>query len=513
MAGYTADHDLSMGRAIEPSCGGGAFISAMIDRLAASCRRHGRWLDSAVDAIWARDIDPCAVDASRELARTTLISHGVSPKRADELARSWIKLGDFLVDTAPAADWVIGNPPYVRLEDVPTDRMEAYRTRWDAMTGRADVYVGFIQAALDALRPEGTLAFICADRWMRNQYGRRLRSIIENGFSVDAVVTLHSSKPFEQRVAAYPAAVAIRRGAQTTAFVAEADGTFGEEGAVHLADQFNRQSSIMMPVVGPGYTASWLPSWYAGAQSWPAGKPDRIARVNDLEKRYKSLGDSESGVQIGIGMTTGADSIYLTDDTQRVEPDRLLPAVLARDIKQGHLTWSGTHLINPWGESGLVDARTRPKMLAYFESHQERLRARHVAERQPHQWYRTIDRPITGLADAPKLLVADLRPRVTPVLEPGGLYPHHNLFWITSTTWDLRVLGGLLLSDYATLFVQTYSPQMSGGALRVTAQYLRRICIPAMSDIPDDVCRALSEAFDSRDVHGATAAAKAAYRV
>lgn len=33
-----------------------------------------------------------------------------------------------------------------------------------------------------------------------------------------------------------------------------------------------------------------------------------------------------------------------------------------------------------------------------------------------------------------------------PVLDDGQTYPHHNLYFVTSQKWDLRVLGGLLLS-------------------------------------------------------------------
>lgn len=39
------------------------------------------------------------------------------------------------------------------------------------MKGRADIYVAFFEAAMWQLRPGGICAFICADRWMLNQYG------------------------------------------------------------------------------------------------------------------------------------------------------------------------------------------------------------------------------------------------------------------------------------------------------------------------------------------------------
>ena len=71
------------------------------------------------------------------------------------------------------------------------------------------------------------------------------------------------------------------------------------------------------------------------------------------------------------------------------------------------------------------------------------------------------------------------RRRLTPVLDTGGFYPHHNLYYVVSDKWDLEVLGGLLLSDIANLFVGAYCVKMRGGTYRFQAQYLRKIRVPA----------------------------------
>lgn len=60
---------------------------------------------------------------------------------------------------------------------------------------------------------------------------------------------------------------------------------------------------------------------------------------------------------------------------------------------------------------------------------------------------------IPGLAKRSKLLIPDMRSHVQPYLDEQGLYPHHNFYWLISDVWDLRVLGGLLLSDVAEAFV------------------------------------------------------------
>lgn len=56
--------------------------------------------------------------------------------------------------------------------------------------------------------------------------------------------------------------------------------------------------------------------------------------------------------------------------------------------------------------------------------------------------------------------------------------PHHIVYWITSTTWDLRKLQALLQSDMVTDQLRAHSVAMRGGSLRYQAQNLRRVRIP-----------------------------------
>lgn len=53
LAGYVPERRLAEWVALEPSAGDGAFLSAMVRRLAESCRRHGVPLSEASRAIQA----------------------------------------------------------------------------------------------------------------------------------------------------------------------------------------------------------------------------------------------------------------------------------------------------------------------------------------------------------------------------------------------------------------------------------------------------------------------------
>jgi hypothetical protein len=509
LVGYTASKDLSSAVAVEPACGGGAFLGPMVERLSASCRAHGHDIRSARHAIRAFDLLPRNVDASRRLVERVLVDEGWSPRVARSLASTWVQRSDYLLMEEPVtADYVVGNPPYIRLEDVPNDRMAAYRSAWPTMVGRSDIYVGFIEAALRSLREGGVVGFICADRWMRNQYGRELRGLVAREYSVEAVITMHDVDAFDEQVSAYPAVTVIRRAPQGAALVADPTSDCGPTAARTLTKwSAKRKGSLTRR----GINASWLPSWFTTNESWPAGSPDRLGLIEHLNENFCPLEDETTGTRVGIGVATGADAVFVTTGAE-VEPDRLLPLSMVRDTKSGRLEWSGHYLVNPWGPDGaLVDLDAYPLLRRYFEKRGATLRGRHVANRAPANWYRTIDKVDPSLTAKPKLLFPDMKMVIHPVLDEGGYYPHHNLYYVISDKWDLSVLGGLLLSKVAEAFVDAYAVKMRGGTLRFQAQYLRRIRVPRPDDISAQDRDCLADAFERRDVEAATEAATRVY--
>ncbi|MZG04437.1 N-6 DNA methylase [Streptomyces sp. SID5614] len=512
MVGYKDDLDLADMRIVEPACGQGAFLIPIAARLSASCRSRGRSLLDASAAILAFDLLERNIQQTRAALTEQLLSDGWSAQDVQRVIHSWVRQGDFLLqESSPGtADFVVGNPPYIRLEDVPDERMRAYRQACPSMQGRADIYIGFYDAGLRKLRHGGKLGFICADRWMRNQYGRALRQLVTRGYSMDLVLTMHDVDAFEEQVSAYPAITVISRGAQGTAVAADATGAFDAEAARGFGKWVTESGEHL--VKASSYHAARLPHWFPGEDSWPAASPARLAMLEDLSDRFPLLEEETTGTRVGIGVATGADKVFITRDPSTAEPDRLLPLAMVRDTTSGKLDWGGTYLVDPWDEQGqLVDLNAYPKLATYFAQHRPALAKRYIAVKQPARWYKTIDKVDHRLAQRPKLLLPDMKLTIHPVLDEGGLYPHHNLYYIVSDAWDMRVLGGLLLSKVAEAFVEAYAVKMRGGTLRFQAQYLRKIRVPDPADMREEDRGALAGAFEMRDVRAATEAALRAY--
>ena len=387
LTGYTADRDLGQVSLLEPSCGSGAFLSVVLERLIASAQGHGRDLASLGDAIRAYDLQAGHVEVCRALCRDQLVAAGESVSTASALAERWVQQADFLladmlsgIDDSPA-DVVIGNPPYIRYDDLADDLVALYRNTWPTMRGRGDIYIGFIERSLGMLKPGGKLGFICADRWMRNQYGEPLRELVSSRYAVEHVWTMHDVDAFEEQVSAYPAITVLGNHPQASAVVADTTAAFGASSAAALVQAV--QDEAFTEFSGTGVTAHRLPHWFEGGEFWPTGSPARLALIEYLNDRFGLLDDPATGTKVSIGVASGADKVYVTKDPTVAEADRMLPLAMRRDLMSGKFEWQGNYLVNPWADDGsLVPLDDYPRMAAYLSGHPV-LRERFVAKKAP----------------------------------------------------------------------------------------------------------------------------------
>lgn len=513
LAGFTVEKNLLEMVAVEPAAGDGAFLVPMVERLVECARRRGRPLTGCSQCLMAYELDSLSAARARELVQDVLTHSGVAPAEAEELSLNWVRTGDYLLDSAAAvveADFVIGNPPYIRLEDLPIHRAGLYRKAFLTMRGRADLYVAFFEAALRQLNEGGVCAFICADRWMRNQYGAELRRLVTSEFSVEFLIEMHRADAFNQEVDAYPAITVIRRSKQSQVVVATVSSSANEATNESCADTLRHLANGKDAVNTPTLHAAIVDNWFEGDSPWPCQSPEQLSLLRVLERRFAPL---EESAKVGIGVATGNDQVFITIDPNLVESSRLLKLALADDITSGSVAWSGHYLVDPWDSEGLVNLANFPRLKGYFESNASTLKRRHTASKDHRRWYRTIDRVTHSLLPQPKLYIADIKNRLEPVLDYGETYPHHNLYFIQSNSWDLEVLGGLLLSAIGLFFIESYGVRMRGGYLRFQAQYLRRIRVPSPLQISGEHQRGLAEAFRARDRQRATEIALAAYGV
>ena len=494
LAGYTADRPLYSFRLLEPSFGDGDFLQIVIERLLASWQQgdpSGDAITALSQCIRSVELHESSFGATHSKVIAALREADIDAEAAEQLADTWLVQGDFLLTDLPGTfNFVVGNPPYVRQELIPDALIAEYRARYRTVFDRADIYIPFIERSLTLLGDGGTLGFICADRWMKNRYGGPLRQMVADGYHLKAYVDMTDTPAFRSEVIAYPAITVITKekpGKTRIAHRPAIDKAILDALAVQL---------LAENAPAPDGPVKEMAGVAAGAQPWILQSPDQLMLIRRLERDFPAIEDA------GCKVATGADKVFIGPfDELDVEDDRKLPLAMTRDIDSGEVRWRGLGVINPFADSGgLVDLSDYPRLKAYLEVRKNQIAKRHVANKAPAAWYRTIDRIYPALARRPKLLIPDIKGDAHIVYEDGRLYPHHNLYFIVSDEWDLMALRAVLRSGIAKLFVSIYATRMRGGYLRFQAQYLRRIRLPRWQDVSATLQSELVEAAARNDV-------------
>lgn len=193
-------NDESLPRILDPAAGAGAFALAAHDRLVSALDATP---EAAVDRIALVDVNgrPLSLAAEALADRT-----GVTPNAVRTRTASFFDCqpGALLHDggNPPGFDAVVGNPPFVRHEDLDDkdhyrDHLAAlgpggespYRDGDRAPSGRSDASVYFLTHATRFLRPGGRLAFVAPRKWLTARYGESLRAFVADHYRVAAVAT------------------------------------------------------------------------------------------------------------------------------------------------------------------------------------------------------------------------------------------------------------------------------------------------------------------------------------
>ncbi len=487
LAGYSVGRPLHELRLLEPSFGTGDFLLPALDRLLAAYAQSGGTPEAATgelgQAVCAVELHAASYALTRKEVVGKLVAWGVSRSESASLADQWLVCDDFLLAALSGFfDVVVGNPPYVRQERIPRELLAEYRRRYQTVYDRADLYVPFYERCLDLLQVEGKLGFICANRWLKNRYGGPLREKVARGFDLAFFVDMVDTDAFHSEVIAYPAITVIRR-----------SGLAAPGAVTRVARRPRVETRSLRKLVdamlngGPSSDTRIreVTGVASGRDPWLLDDPDELRLLRRLEAQFPILEDT--GCKVGIGVATGADRVFIgAFDALAVEDERKLPLVMAPDLQGGEIAWGGKGVVNPFEEDGRLAALDRfPLFAAFVEEHREAIAGRHVARKNPARWYRTIDRIYPSLTTAPKLLIPDIKGTATVVYDQGRFYPHHNLYFVMSSAWDLRALQAVLRSSVAVLFVSAYCVRMAGGFLRFQAQYLRRIRLPQWSTLPE----------------------------
>ncbi|MDE7097382.1 MAG: Eco57I restriction-modification methylase domain-containing protein, partial [Muribaculaceae bacterium] len=198
---YLPEKDLSAISVLEPSCGEGIFLLEIQRRLVKSSKIYG--FDPV--EVFTKNIFACEIDRDK-LDRCIKQLQSCMPSFKPQNLNN----EDFLFSSWNVKfDIVIGNPPYVRYENIDPLKRDLYKKEFTTFHYRADLYVLFFEHSLRFLSENGKHCFICSDRWLKNEYGKKLRALISDRFNMEYLIDAERIKAFKDAVLAYPAITII----------------------------------------------------------------------------------------------------------------------------------------------------------------------------------------------------------------------------------------------------------------------------------------------------------------
>jgi adenine-specific DNA-methyltransferase len=162
-------------RALDPACGGGAFLGPMARRMLRSMKGADRRivLRNLSARLVGYEVDPFAAWISAVFLDATINEEvGVSGDDSFnpiEVCNSLTRAED-----GPDFDVVIGNPPYGRVTLEPSLRAQYRRSLY----GHANLYGLFLDLALRKTKAEGVVAYVTPTGFLSGEYFKNLRSLL-----------------------------------------------------------------------------------------------------------------------------------------------------------------------------------------------------------------------------------------------------------------------------------------------------------------------------------------------
>lgn len=196
LCGYTETSAIIDNHIIDNSCGDGAFLVEVAQRFIGAYRLAG-YSDDAIKQALETYVHGIELDTD---AYTKCIENLTTLSETFNLTGvKWnITNTDALTNTRYLAsmDYVVGNPPYVRVHNISTDA-KFLKTNYSFMReGMSDLYLAFFELGLYMLNDTGILGYVTPSSYFNSKAGGIFRDYIIRGRSLHTVVDFGHYQPF-----------------------------------------------------------------------------------------------------------------------------------------------------------------------------------------------------------------------------------------------------------------------------------------------------------------------------
>ncbi|MDR5672021.1 N-6 DNA methylase [Halalkaliarchaeum sp. AArc-GB] len=418
-------------------------------------------------------------------------------------------------------EYVVGNPPYVRIQHLPDSQKQMMDQLYDSTTGNYDIYCPFYERGLNWLREDtGKLGYITPNQFMVTDYGEGLRRVLLRDSAIDEVYDFRDSGVFKDATN-YPAIVIAEdesdqeerenneiRCVRVKANVEEETGRALDDEIITAVREHRHNA---------GYSDEFIdvfdfPQGDLDDGYWSLMPPEEYEVIKQLEKNASGTVEEVTD-SVFAGTQTSANDVFLVTplDADRIEPgetggtvtvvpkgrdkeyeietDALRPWLQGRDVERWRGEWSGQHVVVPYsierGDDGELNVELLsqeyleselPLTWEFFCDHRDELEEREGGRFEDRDdWYdfgypKSMDR-----FENPKLIGAEIASESTFMLDEVGSWYFKAAYGVqleSKHQHRTEVFAGLLNSSALDYYLKHYTSMKMGGYYKYTTNYL-----------------------------------------
>ncbi|GAA6888846.1 hypothetical protein AOH238_04090 [Helicobacter pylori] len=388
--------------------------------------------------------------------------------------------GDFL-----GFDCIIGNPPYIRQEQIKDIKPLLQKQYPDFYSSTADIYTYFFALSFNLLKEKGFNAFITSNKYARAKYGAKLRELLLKKTTIVSYMELNALKVFESATVDTSIMSFIKQTPPKESLFNYYEPTPDDKNDLKSARTLCMRQNALS-------TESFI---FADST------------LLDLRDKMESVGTplKDWDIQINYGIKTGANEAFIITTEKREEilnacktqeerkhTEALIKPILrGKDIKKYSYEWAGEWVINTHNgyTSNLkfkippIDIEKYPATKAHLDAHWDTIATRSDQGDTPYHL-----RNCAYLEDfeKEKIVYSEIvqEPRFyldNGECELGYFYAEATSFILTGE--HLRYLLGMLHSKLITFAFKTF---YAGGGLgesgyRYKKAFIERLPIPKIT--------------------------------
>ncbi len=392
--------------------------------------------------------------------------------------------GDFL-----GFDCIIGNPPYIRQEEIKKEKPLLEKQYKDFYASTADLYTYFFALAFNLLKEKGFNAFITSNKYARAKYGAKLRELLLKKTTIFSYMELNALKVFES--AAVDTSI--------TSFTKQPPLKESRFNYYEPTDKNDLKSVRPTPMKQNALTT----------ESFIFADTTLLDLRDKMEKGGIALKDWD--IQINYGIKTGFNGAFIIRAEKREEilnacktPEErertealIKPILRGKDIKRYRYEWAGEWIIAtfPSLKLDIDDYLSLKTYLSQFRPKIDQSGEKGCRKKTSNQWFETQDNiAYHGDFEKEKIVYGEIVQEPRFYLDNGGyFYAEATSFILTGE--HLHYLLGMLHSKLITFAFKTF---YAGGGLgesgyRYKKAFIERLPIPKITPKNQELARKITD--------------------